>query len=165
MSVSAWYAASDRLSLSAGYSVFSNFVAQDIRVGDDVPGTAISPVTGRWNYGGRAHIVTLGSRYAATERVTLTGQVEWVRGQNLISNSTMVFPAAAPTVTPTVVTTLGSFSQVLNETTRLTMGADWLLRPRVVTYVRYELYNFNDVFPGYQTGLAQGVLGGFSALF
>ncbi len=165
MSISAWYAASDRLSFSAGYAVYSNFVAQDISVGDDGPGSLISPVTGRWRYGGRAHVVTLGSRYAATDRVTLTGQLEWVRGQDLINDSTMVFPAVAPATTPTTVTTLGTFSQVLNETTRLTMGADWMVRPRVVTYVRYELYNFNDVAPGYQTGLAQGVLGGLSALF
>ena len=76
----------------------------------------------------------------------------------------MVFPnpPAGPAIT---VTDLGSFSQVLNQTTRLTMGADWVLRPRVITYVRYELYNFNDIFPGYQTGLAQGVLGGFTAMF
>ena len=55
--------------------------------------------------------------------------------------------------------------EVLNETTRLSLGADWMLRPRVVTYVRYELYNFRDIAPGYQTGLAQGILGGFSAMF
>jgi hypothetical protein len=92
--------------------------------------------------------------------VTLTGQVEWVRGNNLISNSTMFFPLSGTTVTD-----LGSFSQVTNETTRITTGVDWVLRPRVVTYVRYELYNFNDIAPSYQTGLAQGVLGGFSALY
>jgi len=155
MTFSAWYAATDRLSLSAGYAVYSNFVAQDISVGDDVPGaTPVSPITGRWTYGGRAEVVTLGSRYAATDRVSLTGQLEWVRGRNLAVAST----------TPDMFD-LGTFSEVLNETTRLTVGADWVLRPRVITYVRYELYNFNDVFPGYQTGLAQGVLGGFSALF
>ena len=54
---------------------------------------------------------------------------------------------------------------MLNETTRVRVGADWKIRPRVVVYGRYELYNFNDVAPGYQTGLAQGILGGFSAMF
>ena len=54
---------------------------------------------------------------------------------------------------------------MLNETTRIRVGADWKFRPRMVVYGRYELYNFDDIAPGYQTGLAQGILGGFSALF
>ncbi len=159
VNVTAWYAITERLSLSAGYAVFSNFVAQDIMVGDDAVGSAVPPVTGRWNYGGRAEVVTIGSRYCLTERVRLTGDVEWVRGRNQITNSTMLFPSG------TTITDLGTFSEVLNETTRLRLGVDWTLRPRMVVYGRYEVYNFDDVAPGYQTGLAQGILGGFSALF
>ena len=58
MTFSAWYAVTQRLSLSAGYAVYSNFVGQDITVGDDAAGTAVPPVTGRWNYGGQAQVVT-----------------------------------------------------------------------------------------------------------
>jgi hypothetical protein len=157
MSFTAWYAATNRLSLSAGYAVYSNFVAQDIWLADEKPGLA--PVSSRWNYGGQAHVVTFGSRYAATERVTLTGQVEWVRGNDSINNSSMTFPGNV------TVTDLGSYSQVTNETTRVTLGVDWAIRPRIVNYYRYELYNFLDKAPGYQTGTAQGILGGLSALF
>jgi hypothetical protein len=32
-------------------------------------------------------------------------------------------------------------------------------------YGRYELYYFHDIAPGYQSGIAQGVLGGLSALY
>ena len=101
--------------------------------------------------------MTFGSRYALTERVTLTGDVEWVRGHDLVYNSAI---SGVP-LTPA----LGSYSEVLNETTRIRVGADWKVRPRMVVYGRYELYNFDDVVPGYQSGLAQGILGGFSALF
>jgi hypothetical protein len=45
------------------------------------------------------------------------------------------------------------------------VGADWMIRPRVVVYGRYELYNFSDMAPGYQSGMAQGILGGVSAMF
>lgn len=163
-SLNAWYAVSDRLSMSAGYAMYSNFVAQNITVADQLPFgvdvSAVAPVTSRWNYGGRAQVLSLGSRYAATERVSLTGQVNWIRGHDLVTNSATFFPLSGLTVTD-----LGSFSQVLNETTRVSLGADWMLRPRFVTYVRYELYNFHDIAPGYQTGLAQGILGGFSAMF
>jgi hypothetical protein len=162
MSFTAWYAISCRWSLSAGYAVYSNYVTQDIALADQrtLP-NAYPVVEGQWNYGAQAHVVTLGSRYAATDRVSLTGQVEWVRGNNSINNSTM----DTFTTTPTTVTNLGSFSQVTNETTRVTMGVDWVIRPRVVNYYRYELYNFLDKAPGYQTGTAQGILGGLSALF
>jgi hypothetical protein len=168
VTIGAWYAVNKRWSFSAGYSVYSDFVAQNITVADQLsPGATgfIPPVTGLWNYGGRAQVVTFGSRYAASDNVSLTGQFEWMRGHDLITNSTMVFPSTGVSPTPIVVTDLGSFSQVLNETTRLTLGVDWRIRPRVIAYVRYELYNFNDIFPGYQSGLAQGILGGFTALF
>ncbi len=45
------------------------------------------------------------------------------------------------------------------ETTRVTMGVDWMIRPRIVNYYRYELYDFLDQAPGYQTGTAQGIHG------
>ena len=141
-------------------------MAQNIVIGDDpAPYTAssIKPVTAQWNYGGQAHVVTFGTRYAATERVTLTGDVEWVRGHDLINNSTTFFPASGNTITD-----LGGYSEVLNETTRVSVGADWQVRPRVVVYGRYELYNFNDMSaapPPNQSGMAQGLLGGFSAMF
>ncbi len=161
MSFNTWYAVSNRWSLSVGYAVYSNFIGQDITVADQLsytgPGTAAPPITSRWNYGGQAHVVTFGSRYALTERVTLTGDVEWTRGHDLVYNSAI---SGVP-LTPA----LGSYSEVLNETTRIRVGADWKVRPRMVVYGRYELYNFDNVAPGYQSGLAQGILGGFSALF
>ena len=40
MSFNAWYAVSQRWSLSAGYAVYSNFVGQDITVADQTPYTA-----------------------------------------------------------------------------------------------------------------------------
>lgn len=98
MTCSLWYAVNDRFSLSAGYSVFSNFVAQNVVVGDDPPPydgvSSIRPVKSPWNYGAQAHVVTFGSRYAASDRVTLTGEMEWVRGRNQITDSTTFFRPA-----------------------------------------------------------------------
>ena len=81
-----------------------------------------------------------------------------VRGHNAVNSSSMTYPTG-------VVTDLGSYSAVLNETTRLTVGMDWKITSRLVNYYRYELYNFKDISPGYQSGTAQGVLGGLSAFF
>ncbi len=172
MSFTAWYAATNRLSFSAGYAVYSNFVAQDISVADQstftTGSTSAAPTsTGRWSYGGQAHVITFGSRYAATERVTLTGEFEWVRGRDLINNSAITLATAStnPVVPGGTITDLGGYSEVLNQTTRVRLGVDWAISPRVVNFYRYELYDFLDKAPGYQTGTAQGILGGFSAIF
>jgi hypothetical protein len=167
MSFNIWYAATKKWSLSAGYAIYSNFVGQDINVADQStfnanPASAASPVTGRWNYGGRAQVINFGSQYAATNRVIFMGQIEWIRGNNAVTNSSMLIPGSAGNV---LVTDLGNYSEVLNETTRFTIGMDWKISPRVVNYYRYELYDFKDIAPGYQSGTAQGILGGLSAFF
>ena len=109
--------------------------------------------------------MTLGSRYALTERITLTGQFEWVRGNDLVYQSLQPTTATGTPVGPQ----LGTYCRVTNETTRVTLGADWQVRPRVVIFTRYELYNYDDIYNevsgGFETGLAQGILGGVSALF
>jgi hypothetical protein len=171
MSFTAWWAVNPKWSLSAGYAIYSNFVAQTINVADEssftTPGSAAPPSSARWSYGGRAHVLTVGSRYDLTERVTLTADGEWVQGHNLINDSTITLAAAgSPTVIPGgTITDLGGYSEVSNESSRLRVGADWKIRPRIVVYTRYELYYFHDIAPGYQSGLAQGVLGGLSALY
>ena len=107
LTFSAWYAMTRRLSVSAGYAIYSNFVGQDITVGDDAVGSTVPPVSGQWSYGGRAQVLTFGSRYALTEAVRLTGDLEFVRGHNQITNS----PVDAFAISPE----LGTYSEVLNE--------------------------------------------------
>ena len=165
VSIGLWYGASEKLSFSAGYSVYSNFVGQNIVIGNDpAPYGAATGSIARsrrlWNYSGQSHVVTLGSRYRVSPCVTLTGEFEWVRGLDAITNSATFFPATGVTITD-----LGGYSTVSNTTTRVRLGADWKIAPRIGTYFRYELYNFDDIAPGYQTGFAQGVLGGFSATY
>jgi hypothetical protein len=169
MSFNIWYAATKKWSFSAGYALYSNFIGQDINVADQstFDGTnaasAASPVTGRWNYGGRAQVINIGSQYCATSRVVFMGQIEWVRGHNAVTSSPMLIPGTGGAIVP--VNDLGTYSEILNETTRFTIGMDWKISPRVVNYYRYELYDFRDIHPGYQSGTAQGILGGLSAFF
>ncbi len=123
VTINAWYRASNCWSLSAGYSIFSNFVGQNITEADQTlfnnnPASANPPLTQKWNYSGQSHVVTLGTRYALTERITLTGQFEWVRGNDLIYQSLQpTTTAGAP-----VGSQLGSYCRVTNETTRLTLA-------------------------------------------
>ena len=50
------------------------------------------------------------------------------------------------------------------ESVRFGVGADYLLRPRVSTYVRYDYYNYLDE-SGLTSGQANMILGGMSAKF
>jgi hypothetical protein len=164
--INAWYGPTQRFSLSAGYAFYSNFVAQNITLADqNLPTTTGAlPSSGVWDYGGQAQVWTLGVKYQATPRVQLSGKFEFVLGHDLIDNSaTEVNTTKAGA--PVLITDLGAYSEVQNRTTRLTLGADWQITPRIVNFYRYELYEFLDQEPGYQSGTLQGVLGGVSATF
>jgi hypothetical protein len=173
VNINGWYGLTNRFSVSAGYAIYSNFVGQTITLADqNLPGNVTPagngalPSSSIWSYGGQAQVVTLGSQYQASDRVRFTGQFEFVYGHDLISNSaTEVNTTKSGSGSPILTTDLGAFSEVQNRTTRLTLGADWTVRPRLVVFGRYELYDFLDQEPGYQSGTAQGVMGGLSAMF
>ena len=157
--------------MTAGYAIYSNFVGQTITLADQnlqrpTGGMAQSRLPAFWSYGGQSQVITLGGRYQASERVRFTGKFEYVYGHDLINNSAIeVNTTKSGTGSPLLTTDLGSFSEVQNRTTRLTLGMDWTLRPRLVVFGRYEFDEFLDQEPGYQSGTAQGILGGLSAMF
>jgi hypothetical protein len=169
--INGWYSLSQRFAVTAGYAIYSNFVGQTITLADqNLPaafgGNGVVPSSSVWSYGGQAQVCTLGGRYQASPAVRLTGQFEFVYGHDLISNSAIdVNTIKTAPGTPNLTTDLGGFSEVQNRTTRVTLGIDWTVRPRLVVFSRYELYDFLDQEPGYQTGTAQGILAGLSAMF
>ena len=59
---------------------------------------------------------------------------------------------------------LGSYSLVKMESYRFGLGADYLLRPRVTTYARYNYYDYQDD-SGLTSGQASMFLVGASATF
>ncbi|MFV2066321.1 MAG: hypothetical protein ACC645_05025, partial [Pirellulales bacterium] len=66
--LTAWYAPATRWSVSGGLAFFSNWIDQDITLGQlSTPGTT------RWSYGGQSDVVNLGTTYAWSDRLTLTG--------------------------------------------------------------------------------------------
>lgn len=168
-SINFFYGVTDCFSISGGYSEMSNFVAQNVFAADQT--SAGTPTLGgRWSYGGRADVFNFGAQYRATDKLRYTGQVDYVWGHDLISNSNFTNVTAG-----TSTADIGGYSEVLNRTTKVSVGFDYLVRPRTIVYVRYELYDFFEAQPSLpatvtailpnQTGTAQGILGGFSAMF
>ena len=57
---------------------------------------------------------------------------------------------------------IGQYSLVKMQSFRMGIGADYLIRPRVTTYVRYNYYDYQDE-SGITSGPASMILGGISA--
>jgi hypothetical protein len=142
-----WYAPTQRLSFSGGLAFFSNWIDQDITLG------ALSDsVTLPWNFGGRSDVVNLGMTYAYTERLTLSGGFEFVRGVNAFGP-----PAPWPD--------LPYYSDVIAQITRWKAGIDYAVSPNVSWYFRYQLFDYDDRSRELSSGTTSMVLGGVSAVY
>jgi hypothetical protein len=125
--LSAWYAPTEKWSLSGGYASFTNSIEQLIALGDQYgdnmfnptgatvlnpafPGSG-SPFIGPFNYGepdvfqslwryaARSQVVNMGATYAWTQRVKLTGGYEYTWSRAGITSN----PAPASAVDPSIV--------------------------------------------------------------
>jgi len=158
-----WHAPTDRLSLTGGYAYFSNWIDQDITLGFAVP-TVPPPLqtfteTTRWNYRGENHLISLNANYAWTATVHLVGGYEWNRGIN-------AFTVPSSTATPPADwSLLSSLADVIIETQRATLGADWQPYDNLTVYARYIYYDWNDIGSGLNSGTAHMALGGASIIW
>jgi hypothetical protein len=135
-----WYAPTDRLSLTGGYAYFSNWIDQDITLGFTTPGVPVPPLrteTTEWNYRGENHLVSLNAVYLWTETVNLTAGYEWNRGSNTFRVPPS--PAGANWFL------LPAIGDVVTETQRVTLGADWQPYDSLTLFARYIFYDWNDI--------------------
>ena len=172
--LTAWYAPTSRWSLTSGYAHYTNWINQDIRLGDayddgvNAGYNHVEPnaASTAWRYGGRSQVVSLGSAYAWSQRLTLNGGLEWVRGRNSFfapSPATAVDDAGNP-VTPDW-SGLGRNSDVVVQTTRFSVGVDYELRRGMATYFRYNHFNYDDRSGNAGTGSSHLFLTGLTAMY
>lgn len=155
--VTAWYAPTTRWSLSAGYANFSNFIDQDVTLGighTSSRGDEDTDTT-RWSYRGRSDVFNLGASYAASERLTLSGSLEYVRGQNIFNDPS--FPGLDVSYLP-------GASDVLVETWRLAAGVDYWLVDGVSCYFHYNYFDYDDKSVDFNSGTANMFLVGMTAV-
>lgn len=179
MVFTASYAPTCRWSLSGGYGYYTNWIDQDITIGDQTDrwsGSGASwrhyldPETTRWSYVGRAQVVNVGTRYDWTDALTLTGSVEWVRGKNRFDSPSPDPYDLSPTGTPGFPVTpdwsdLPDYSDVLVQTTRVSAGVDWQLTCSVTSYFRYIYFDYEDKSVDRNSGTAHMFLGGLAATY
>jgi hypothetical protein len=146
-----WYAPTHRWSFTGGYAYTSNWIDQDITLGSN-RGDPTETETTRWNYAGENNMFNINAHYAVNPCVQLLCGYEWNRGNNVFG--------VPPSPVGADWSLLPSLSDVIVETQRLTAGADWQPRPNMNLYMRYILFDFDDISSGLGTGTAHMALAG-----
>jgi hypothetical protein len=159
--VSAWYTPSACWSFVAGYASLTSWITQDITLGreDGKQPNELIAWTVPWSFTGKSDVINLAASYAATEKLRLMSQLEYVRAENFYQA-----PQSPPTAT-TPYTDLPGYSAVVNNVYRVTAGFDYLIRPRIDAFFRYNFYDFVDDTSTYNSGVAHMFLGGVSGTF
>ena len=158
--LSAWWSPTQDWSFSAGASEMDSWINQNVSAGP--LGSTADGINIPWNFRGAADVLNLGTRYRATEKLSFNALFEYVHG---INSSSGVVPSAQQTPTTGAPYDLGQYSLVKEQSFRMEVGADYILRPRVTTYVRYNYYDFQDLATGLTSGQSNMILGGMSATF
>ena len=143
----AWYAPTPRWSVSGGLAFYRNWIDQDITLGP-----SSTPLTLPWEYGGRSDVVNVGTTFAWTKKMTLSATLDLVHGKN-------AFDRLARWVD------LKYYSDVLVQTTRFMAGIDYELGPRANCYFRYQLFDYDDESEFFDSGTAEMLLFGGTAVF
>jgi hypothetical protein len=148
----AWYAPTQRLSLTGGYAFFSNSIDQDITLGAN-RGDPTEIETTRWDYAGENHLVSFGANYALNPCVRLIGGYEFNRGSNTFDIPTSPHPGVDWT-------TVEEVADVIVETHRVTAGVDWQLYRDMDVYLRYIFFDYGDISADLTSGTSHMVLAG-----
>ena len=152
-----WYAPTPKLSLSAGYSYFSNWVNQDVTMGfrglDEPPPAE----TIRVGYNGQTQVVNVGGRYAWSEKLSLSAGLFWTDGYNVFN--------MGQSQTGANWSQLPLYSDVRAVSTRYQGGFDYRLSKKVSCYFRVNVFDYQDQSQGTGSGLSYFFLGGLSGVF
>jgi len=153
---SIWYAPTQRLSLTMGYAYTSNWIDQDVTLGAN-RGNLAQTETTEWNYAGESNLASFNVNYALRRNVQLVGGYQWNRGTN-----TFNLPAFQDGANWSL---LPSLSDVIVVTNRINAGVDWQPSRNTDVYLRYVLFDYDDIAANLDSGTSHMVLGGVGAVF
>ena len=162
---SAMYAATSEWTLTAGFAEFRNWMNQDVSLaalGQVVPANGPA-VNLPWLYTAKSDVINVGSSYAVTCKMKLTGEFEYVRGLN--SSVAIVDPSKATPSAAGAKYDLGPYTLVSTDSYQVSAGIDYQVLPRMNTYFRYNYYKFGDLSTGLTSGTTHMFLTGVTAVF
>lgn len=153
-----WLAATDKLSFVTSAAVMTNWIDQNITLGDDylepgAPNLGLkAPVTLPWFYGGRNFVGTFRADYRCSKTTRLYAGYEYVHGKDAFDNRN--FQALWGT--------LGEFSKVIVDTHQILAGIDWRPTELISVYLRYTFFDYVDARASYNNGTAHMVMAGLA---
>jgi len=145
--LSGWYSPTPRWTVSGGLAFYANWIDQDITLG-----SKSTPFTTPWSFGGRSDVVNVGTTYAWTRLITLSGGYEFVRGSNIAE-------------APSPYADIPALSNVVVETSRFTAGVDYQLHQGIGCYLRYQFFDYEDRTQSFNSGTSDMLLFGADALY
>ncbi len=155
--LTAWYAPTNKLSLSAGYAYFTNWINQDINFGyrglDQPPSAETIPTT----FQGGSQVLNVGGRYQWSDRLLFTGGLVWNYGSNVYS--------VGQSQTGADWSSIPFYSNVIVQTMRYQAGLDYQLAPNILCYFRFNYFDFDDRTQDVNSGTSRFFLGGLTARF
>ncbi len=88
--LSAWYTPNACWSFVAGYANLTNWITQDITLGrENGPAPELVAWTVPWNFTGKSDVINLAASYAASEKLRLMSQLEYVRAENYFQHRSL----------------------------------------------------------------------------
>jgi len=184
--VSAWYAPTCQWSFTGGFAEFTDWINQDVTFGNNTNRARYQsgwydersvPFTDALRYTGRSDVITLGTAYAATNALRLSGGFEYVWGTNFFRgpseqtfsyDDSRNYPVDVPEniVTETInYDSLPTYSVVRLQTYRLTGGIDYRLTCNINWFGRYNWYDWDDKSSPWNSGTAHMFLTGLSGVY
>ncbi len=147
ITLTAWYAPSARWNVSGGLAFLRSWIAQDITLGSKT-----NPVTLPWTFGGQSDVVNIGTTYAWTESITLSGGYEFIRSSNIAYS-------------PPPYSDIPPLSDEIVEVSRFSTGVDYRWRPRIGWYFRYQFFDYEDRAQSFNSGTSDMLLFGADAIY
>jgi len=164
-----WYKPVDKLILTANADYFTNWIKQNIIIGDDGFGSSTgagssfvsySPYTSPWNYGGTAVEFGGGVSYKLNRDLRFTADYEITFGKDVITSGGLVYSAGSPVVNTFI--PLGGYSPVRNVMQQAKVGLDWRPRERMIVFVAYQFIDFEDRSDSANSGSMNMFMGGMT---
>lgn len=170
--VTVLYAPTRRLSLITSVSAYSDWVNQNLFLGDDYidpddpipPKNALIPLAIQPTYyAGRSQLFDFTLNYRLTDNTRLTLGYQFVHGSNQFNMSANPGFAYSPSLSTSEpkgainFSDLAVYSSTRVDTNKVIAGMSWRVRPMTTFGVFYNLFSYHDETNSYNSGVAHQV--------